>query len=526
MDGKADRFGMEQQWQTGQQTVLVLDFGGQYKELIARRVREQHVHSFILPGDTPIEQIRAIAPIGIIFTGGPSSVYGEGSPDVDAEIFRLGIPVLGICYGMQLMCHKLGGVVTQCDVSEYGVTDAELTVEDSPLFAGLEKAQTVLMSHTDYVSKAPEGFRVTSHTDHCPASSFENVEKKLYGVQFHPEVIHSVHGKEILHNFLFSVCGAKGDYDMRGYIRKQTELVRQQVGDGRVILGLSGGVDSSVCAALLARALPGQVTCIFVDHGMMRKNEGDEIERAFKDRDLRFVRVDASERFLSKLEGVTEPERKRKIIGAEFVAVFRDEAKKLGGAEFLAQGTIYPDVIESGGGKAATIKSHHNVGGLPEDIGFQGIVEPLRGLFKDEVRAVGRELELPDYLVDRQPFPGPGLAVRIIGEITRDKLEILRNADAIVREELDKLSPEHRPSQYFAALTNMRAVGVMGDGRTYDYAVAVRAVDTDDFMTVKFSQLPIELLAKISRRITNEVTGINRVLYDISDKPPATVEFE
>lgn len=504
------------------ETVLVLDFGGQYKQLIARRVRELGVYSEIIPGNTKIPEILSKNPVGIILTGGPSSVYDENSPLCAPEIFELGIPVLGICYGVHLMCALLGGKVEKYGVSEYGKTEAEITVK-SPLFDGLSPVQTVLMSHTDYISDLPDGFEGIASTRDCPYAAIQNPAKKLYGTQFHPEVVHTENGAKMLENFLFKICNAKGNYTMDDYIESQVASIRKQVGNERVLLALSGGVDSSVCAALLSMAVPDRLICIFVDHGFMRKNEAAEIKNAFSGKKLEFVHVDASERFLSKIAGVVDPEQKRKVIGNEFIEVFEEQARKYGVVKYLAQGTIYPDIIESGV-NSNVIKSHHNVGGLPEKMNFIGIVEPLKGLFKDEVRAVGKRLGLPDSIVNRQPFPGPGLAIRVIGEVTRDKLALLREADAIVREEISASGV--KASQYFAVLTNLRSVGVMGDGRTYDYTVAVRAVVTNDFMTCEYAQVPHSVLSKISTRITNEVKGVNRVVYDITGKPPATIEWE
>lgn len=504
--------------------VLVLDFGGQYKELIASNIRGQKVYTEIHPGSISAEKVKEMNPIGIVFTGGPKSVYQEGSPLADPGIFRLGVPILGICYGMQMMCHLLGGKVQRaCKGGEYGKTKTMLE-ETCPLFQGMGETITALMSHLDEVAAAPEGFCIAAKTKGCNIAAIYDEKRKFYGVQFHPEVKHTQLGDKLLHNFLYEICGAKGDYDIGEYIEEASALLREKVGDNQVLLALSGGVDSSVCAALIERALPGKLTAVFVDHGLMRKHEGDEIEGIFRERKMNFIRVNAGERFLRLLAGVTDPEQKRKIIGGEFIRVFEEESRKLGAIPFLAQGTIYPDVIESGGSAAATIKSHHNVGGLPKNIGFDGVVEPLRGLFKDEVRALGRQLGLPDFLVNRQPFPGPGLAVRILGEITEEKLEVLRNADAIVREEIDKL--KQRPDQYFAVLPGIRTVGVVGDERAYDYVIGVRAVTTTDFMTAEYAAIPHRILGKISARISNEVKGAGRVVYDISGKPPATVEWE
>lgn len=504
------------------QTVLILDFGGQYKELIARRVRECGVYSVVKPGDISLDKIREIDPIGIILTGGPNSVYEKNSPHCDKAIFDMGIPVLGICYGMQLLSWSLGGEVAPCSSSEYGKTKMQVNT-DSLLFAGLDPIQIGLMSHTDQVTKLPVGFKSIAHTVSCENAAIENAGKKLYGFQFHPEVESTPNGTAMIRSFLYSVCGAKGDYDLNNLEQQLIADVKKQVGDAHVLLALSGGVDSSVCAALLSKALPGQLHCIFVDHGLMRKDEGNQVEAAFKNRDLDFIRVNAQDRFLKALAGVTDPEQKRKIIGTEFVRVFEDESKKLPNVKFLAQGTIYPDVIESGGSKAATIKSHHNVGGLPKNMKFEGIVEPLRSLFKDEVRALGRQLGLPRKFVERQPFPGPGLAVRIMGEITPEKLEILREADAIFREE----AARHRikADQYFAVLTDTRSVGVVGDFRTYNYAIALRAVRTSDFMTCEYAPISHKVLGTVSSRIVNEVKGAGRVVYDITGKPPATIEW-
>lgn len=510
------------------QKILILDFGGQYNQLITRRVRECSVYCEVKPYTMTMDEIRAFDPIGIIFTGGPNSVYLETSPQVNPEVFALGVPVLGICYGCQLMAHHLGGQVTaaQADTArEYGKTE---TFYDTtcPLFRGLPQEGVSWMSHGDYMAKVPTGFRLVGHTAACPNVAIADETRGFYGVQFHPEVNHTQHGTDMLRNFLYRVCGATGDWTMGDYKNRAIAQIREKVGDGKVLLALSGGVDSSVAAALLAEAVGSQLTCVFVDHGLMRKDEGDEVEAAFSRWDIHFVRVDAEDRFLGKLAGVSDPETKRKIIGEEFIRVFEDEAKKLGKVDYLVQGTIYPDVIESGAGNAAVIKSHHNVGGLPDYVDFREIIEPLRLLFKDEVRQLGRELGLPEYLVMRQPFPGPGLAIRVIGEITKEKLDILREADFIFRDEIAKAHLEGTMNQYFAVLTNMRSVGVMGDGRTYDYTLALRSVTTTDFMTADWTRIPYEVLDRVSVRIVNEVAHINRIVYDITSKPPATIEWE
>ena len=505
--------------------ILILDFGGQYNQLIARRVRECNVYSEVVPFDITIEKIKENNPKGIIFTGGPASVYGENSPKCAEGIFELGIPVLGICYGMQLMTYTLGGNVARADKREYGTTDVSID-NSSPLFEGFENTNGFLMSHTDFVEKVPDGFKNIGHTTSCPNAAMENREKNLYGIQFHPEVNSSINGTQVIKNFLFNICKCSGDWIISSFVEESITKLKEKIGDKKALCALSGGVDSSVAAVLLSRAIGKNLTCIFVDHGLLRKNEGDEVEEVFKNQDINFIRVDAKDRFLAKLAGVSDPERKRKIIGEEFIRVFEEEAKKIGAVDFLVQGTIYPDVIESGLGKSSVIKSHHNVGGLPDYVDFKEIVEPLRDLFKDEVRKTGLELGMPENLVFRQPFPGPGLAIRVIGDITEDKLDILRDADSIFREEIANAGLHKSINQYFAVLTNLKSVGVMGDERTYDYTVALRAVETTDFMTGVWSKIPYEVLEKVSSRIVNEVKHVNRVCYDITSKPPATIEWE
>ena len=512
-----------------QEKVMVIDFGGQYNQLVARRVRECNVYCEIYSYKTDLEQIKAMNPKGIILTGGPNSCYEADSPTYQKELFELGIPVLGLCYGAQLMMHVLGGKVETPEVGEYGKTEVMLD-QSCALFEGLAPKEICWMSHFDRIAKTAPGFRVVAHTADCPVAAAEDAEKKLYAIQFHPEVLHTEHGAEMLYSFVRNVCGCAGTWRMDAFVENSIKEIREKVGDGKVLCALSGGVDSSVAAVMLSKAIGNQLTCVFVDQGLLRKDEGDEVEEVFGPNgsyDLNFIRVNAQERFYSKLAGVTEPEQKRKIIGEEFIRVFEEEAKKIGAVDFLVQGTIYPDVVESGlGGESAVIKSHHNVGGLPEYVDFKEIIEPLRDLFKDEVRKAGLELGLPEKLVFRQPFPGPGLGIRIIGEVTAEKVRIVQDADAIYREEIANAGLDRSIGQYFAALTNMRSVGVMGDERTYDYAVALRAVNTVDFMTAEAAKIPYEVLDKVMSRIINEVRGVNRVFYDLTSKPPGTIEFE
>ena len=506
--------------------ILILDFGGQYNQLIARRVRECNVYSEVVPFDISIDKIKEKNPKGIIFTGGPASVYGKDSPKCDPEIFDLNIPVLGICYGMQLMTNTLGGKVAKADKREYGTIDVSID-NTSLLFKNFNSNNVFLMSHTDYVEVLSNGFKNIGSTPSCPNAAIENIERNLYGIQFHPEVNNSVNGTQVIKNFLFEICKCTADWQISSFVDESIKNLKEKIGDKKALCALSGGVDSSVAAVLLNKAIGKNLTCIFVDHGLLRKNEGDEVEDIFRNQfDINLIRVNAKDRFLNKLAGVTDPEKKRKIIGEEFIRVFEEEAKKLGTVDFLVQGTIYPDVIESGLGKSSVIKSHHNVGGLPDYVDFKEIVEPLRDLFKDEVRKTGLELGIPENLVFRQPFPGPGLAIRIIGDITDDKLDILKEADYIFREEIANAGLHKNINQYFAVLTNLKSVGVMGDERTYDYTIALRAVETTDFMTGVWSKIPYDVLERVSSRIVNEVSHVNRVVYDITSKPPATIEWE
>ncbi len=508
------------------ETILILNFYGQYNQLIARRVRECNVYSEIVPHDISIEEIKKKNPKGIIFTGSPSSVYEENALMCDKKILNLGIPVLGICYGMQLISHLLGGNVEQANKREYGETLVNID-NTSPLFSGFENQNICLMSHTYFVNKLPEGFKNIGYTSDCPNAGIADDNKKIYGIQFHPEVNLTKNGTQIIKNFIYNICNCSGDWNMSSFVEESVKALKNKIGNGKALCALSGGVDSSVAAVLLNKAIGKNLTCIFVDHGLLRKNEGDEVEKIFREQyDINLIRVNAKERFLAKLAGVSDPEQKRKIIGEEFIRVFEEESKKIGKVDFLVQGTIYPDVIESGASNGQTIKSHHNVGGLPDYVDFKEIVEPLRDLFKDEVRQTGLELGIPDHLVYRQPFPGPGLAIRIIGDITYEKLEILKEADAIFREEISNAGLNKNLNQYFAVLTNLRSVGVMGDERTYDYTLALRAVETSDFMTATWAKIPYDILEKVSSRIVNEVKHINRIVYDITSKPPATIEWE